>query len=362
MKTYFDILGVAIKADEKTVKRAYKLCCELFQNDSERLLEVKAAYKVLGNLLERKRYEADLTKRGELHDGAPVELPKEPAVSPESAPVASVRNQSKPATKAGTDIGAGKSDAEKTNERTAQGRTGTDIDINNRGNVKPPKQSPEKRGASSDTNAKTGSDKPLDRKGTELGSEQKPPVVAEALPPAAKSSAKAAAQTPIKQTKRETKRDNTTFTIPNISQGKSDSTRKPPDPSTDKKDPTDIYVEHPPQDPPNDLTKVKPTSPEPRMPALHIVGKDMRFRLHAGDNYIGRTGASDPPLDIPLNDDTKFISRTHARIFNDGDQWYISDTSTNGTLVNGEELTKGKRLLSPGDRIQIEHYMFIFER
>jgi len=61
---------------------------------------------------------------------------------------------------------------------------------------------------------------------------------------------------------------------------------------------------------------------------------------------LGRLDSSD----IPIHD--KKASREHAKIYKQGQQFAIVDlNSSNGTFVNGEQITK--RVLKPGDEISI---------
>lgn len=71
--------------------------------------------------------------------------------------------------------------------------------------------------------------------------------------------------------------------------------------------------------------------------------------LEPGEYIIGRYPSNDIVLPDP------YVSRRHARIFyRDGD-WFIEDLeSTNGTVVNNEDIRgKGSRKLSDGDEIII---------
>ena len=72
------------------------------------------------------------------------------------------------------------------------------------------------------------------------------------------------------------------------------------------------------------------------------------FRMWTeGPFSIGRTGDCD--FTIPQAD----ISRRHAEIRRDGEQWLVRDLgSTNGTFVNGARIA-AECALSPGDRIEL---------
>ncbi len=72
---------------------------------------------------------------------------------------------------------------------------------------------------------------------------------------------------------------------------------------------------------------------------------------------IGRDAGND----IPLGDDD-FASARHARIEPRRDGVWVSDAgSTNGTFVNGAQLTKPRRL-APGDVIRVGSTDLRFER
>lgn len=71
--------------------------------------------------------------------------------------------------------------------------------------------------------------------------------------------------------------------------------------------------------------------------------------LTAPTYTLGR--ASDCDVLLPEND--AMVSRHHARMDRDsGGQWWIVDSSTNGTYVNGEKLS-GRRALQSGDQVGI---------
>ncbi|MEO5897164.1 MAG: SpoIIE family protein phosphatase [Vicinamibacterales bacterium] len=55
--------------------------------------------------------------------------------------------------------------------------------------------------------------------------------------------------------------------------------------------------------------------------------------------------------DVMISDDS--MSRSHARLVLDGDDWFIEDLGArNGTFVNGERI-KGRRLIAPGDLLKM---------
>ncbi|RME24034.1 MAG: FHA domain-containing protein [Deltaproteobacteria bacterium] len=80
---------------------------------------------------------------------------------------------------------------------------------------------------------------------------------------------------------------------------------------------------------------------------LYDESRDKRYPLTGIIKEIGRTSE----CDIVLADDDK-VSRVHARLDWDGSSWVIVDLgSTNGTFVNGEQVTE--KTLAPGDIVEI---------
>ncbi|WP_438868134.1 type VI secretion system-associated FHA domain protein TagH [Pseudomonas sp. L1(2025)] len=64
-----------------------------------------------------------------------------------------------------------------------------------------------------------------------------------------------------------------------------------------------------------------------------------------------------PDNDLTLDDPGKYISRVHARIELRGEQFYLTDTGSNPSLVNERPLGKGReRVLEEGDRLVIGDY------
>jgi type VI secretion system protein len=72
-----------------------------------------------------------------------------------------------------------------------------------------------------------------------------------------------------------------------------------------------------------------------------------------GGGSIGRA----PDNDWVLPDPERFVSSRHAVITFEGGEYVLTDSSTNGTLVNGEEMPRGGRVrLNTGDRLTIGNY------
>jgi pSer/pThr/pTyr-binding forkhead associated (FHA) protein len=77
------------------------------------------------------------------------------------------------------------------------------------------------------------------------------------------------------------------------------------------------------------------------------VTREASYALDAGEHVIGRSGLSS--IHLPQAG----VSRTHARILQEGDAYVVEDLdSTNGTYVNGERID-GRRRLRGGDRIDV---------
>jgi DNA-binding winged helix-turn-helix (wHTH) protein len=72
---------------------------------------------------------------------------------------------------------------------------------------------------------------------------------------------------------------------------------------------------------------------------------DQQYRLHPGENIVGRALTADVRLDVAG------VSRQHACIVVSGGQVFVEDAgSKNGTCVQGERITS-RRALAPGDEV-----------
>ena len=81
--------------------------------------------------------------------------------------------------------------------------------------------------------------------------------------------------------------------------------------------------------------------------------------LNRASTVIGKSKACDLVVSNP------FVSRRHARIAKQGNQFYVEDLgSKNGTYLNGMRLGKRRQRLSPGDRIELipDSVVVIFQK
>ncbi len=80
-----------------------------------------------------------------------------------------------------------------------------------------------------------------------------------------------------------------------------------------------------------------------------------RFELLGEETSIGRHHRCDVVVDV------KTVSRVHAKIIRQGEQFLLADcNSRNGTYLNGE-LLRGPELLREGDRIRLSKVEFVFQ-
>ncbi|CAM3984351.1 FHA domain-containing protein [Helcobacillus massiliensis] len=88
---------------------------------------------------------------------------------------------------------------------------------------------------------------------------------------------------------------------------------------------------------PEELAKMR-TDPEAVATSLVVTAgplKGTTIRLGASPVLIGRA----PECTLVLNDD--YASNRHARIFPDGDDWFVEDLgSTNGTMLSDQQITQ----------------------
>ncbi|EMF7364163.1 FHA domain-containing protein [Vibrio vulnificus] len=86
--------------------------------------------------------------------------------------------------------------------------------------------------------------------------------------------------------------------------------------------------------------------PEEYTGAKHI-------EMPEGGGSVGRA----PSCTLPLTDHNRFISGTHCLVSVYGDTYYISDVSTNGTMVNGNKILKNQPIsIVDGDVISLGQY------
>ena len=98
-----------------------------------------------------------------------------------------------------------------------------------------------------------------------------------------------------------------------------------------------------------DRTMLGPADSPPLVPTLSV---PLAGRTKT---TLGRDGACDVALDSPL------LSRRHAEISGEGGAFSVRDLdSTNGTFVNGERVTRSRRLAA-NDQLRIGPYTFTFD-
>lgn len=89
----------------------------------------------------------------------------------------------------------------------------------------------------------------------------------------------------------------------------------------------------------------------PRLKLREATGEETVVALNKDDFKIGRHGENDLKIRDP------FVSRVHAQIFRNGNQFRVHDCeSKSGTYVNGERVES--HTLKHGDRIQLSHNEF----
>lgn len=92
---------------------------------------------------------------------------------------------------------------------------------------------------------------------------------------------------------------------------------------------------------------------------LKDISKNENYKVDKRKFIIGR---KEEEVDVYL--DNSKVSRLHAKIFNDNDEYYISDLqSSNGTYLNGKRLkNKEKYLLANSDIIKFADTKFLVEK
>jgi HD-GYP domain-containing protein (c-di-GMP phosphodiesterase class II) len=94
------------------------------------------------------------------------------------------------------------------------------------------------------------------------------------------------------------------------------------------------------------LPDAKQTDDPVNIEILQPAGMQRRIPLDGSEFCIGRDAACTLRLDFPD------ISRVHARIYHDGQNWLIEDCgSRNGVWINGERV--GRRQLEDGDLVKV---------
>jgi ribosomal protein L40E len=111
-------------------------------------------------------------------------------------------------------------------------------------------------------------------------------------------------------------------------------------------------------------TQIQPTA----YSLLHLqTNTSIEIPLHLSVIHIGKPNEQSPPdIDVSGFPSAEVVSRIHANLRIEGQDYYIEDVgSANGTYINHNVLAKGNRhLLRPGDRIGLgkgDLVTFIFQ-
>jgi len=106
----------------------------------------------------------------------------------------------------------------------------------------------------------------------------------------------------------------------------------------------------------------RPMSVNEALRSARLVRKNFEVPLVSRGTGPLLIGRDDRLVTLVIND--AFISRTHAAIIQEDDEFYVQDlNSKNGTFLNGERLPAGQRSAEPlkhGDRIRFHTVEFEF--
>lgn len=80
---------------------------------------------------------------------------------------------------------------------------------------------------------------------------------------------------------------------------------------------------------------------------IDLLKTGRQYKIHDG----GAIGRADDCL-VKLY--SKQVSRYHAKIIRQGRKYYLEDMSANGTVVNGEIVSRARRELKDGDVVEIK--------
>ena len=115
-------------------------------------------------------------------------------------------------------------------------------------------------------------------------------------------------------------------------------------------------------------TPVTPVTPAPVAATLLVVSTGQAISLSGKTTYT--IGREDPVSGIFPDVDTTNsggdaagVSRSHAQIVQQGDQWFLEDlNSVNGSFVNNQKLaSRARQLLNPGDQIRLGKWVSTFQ-
>ncbi|MBD2371009.1 FHA domain-containing protein [Leptolyngbya sp. FACHB-402] len=121
---------------------------------------------------------------------------------------------------------------------------------------------------------------------------------------------------------------------------------------------------------PTPTTPALPTAATARLIPKTVNAPVAEFVIDSVNTVIGKFDPVTGPVDIDLEGfkEDEFISRNHAEIYREGDQWKIKDLgSENGIFLRrvGESRFSARidypQVLSPGDEIAIAKLRFLFQ-
>lgn len=352
-ETFFDILGLPFNATNPgLIENAYHKQKLLHQGDPNRLKAIETAYATVANPPRRDSYVKLLISSGR---------------GPQTPPPAPAAETPRPA-----------GSPPRQEPQRGKYRGGTEIIT---GSFTPSQPAPQPGPAAPDTGARSGRTK---TDVFQTGAAGQPPARPQEPPPAER--APRSATEPLEETRHR-----------RMGQSPASTTAQPPVPPAAKETPapssghkrskTDIVGPTVPDSRPpaksgraptastggqaSAKQDVKPGEP-PAEPAavqaaeakavltckieVQYQGEPAFHTLKRGENRVGRPAAGSPTPEVPLPDERRFISRTHAVIRVDESGCCIRDQgSDNGTLLNGERLDPCCfKPLSSGDKIVIE--------
>ncbi|MCS7059992.1 MAG: FHA domain-containing protein [Anaerolineae bacterium] len=312
--TYFDVLRLPRTATDAQISDAYRRLRALHANDPARLRAIETAYRVLANPITRRSYLRALEegRAPSVQESEAAELPSDQA----ARGFVSLLRRAGLRRSTGTDKRSKTELLDATNVgREANGAGAAHPPPDNAARATPPSAGPRRR----------------NRYPTELIDNE-------------------AARSTVNDEKAASSQTNSSG---NSISGAADEFHTEPD-RPEASHPPSAEDAH---QTGRDETRISPLRRPKYLATIEVVyeGRTETFDLLAGTNWIGRPSKDEPSPAVPLPDPDRFVSRKHARIFLDDTTWTVTDTSENGTLLNGKPLRKGQpSRLKDGDVLTIE--------